>query len=95
MFDLLKKVVPLPRFNIFFTCAILIKFLYPPWSIGIIHIYCMIGDVCKDLVDTDIVQVLLKHATNDNLQQDVKRNAVLCLARLATGNERYISSFSL
>jgi hypothetical protein len=49
---------------------------------------CYVGEVCKLLVSTNIVKDLLKHATNDSLNQDVKRNAVLCLAKLATGDPR-------
>ncbi|XP_031569228.1 tetratricopeptide repeat protein 12-like [Actinia tenebrosa] len=48
-----------------------------------------IDEVCQQLVDTNIVQDLLRHATNDRLNQDVKRNAVLCLAKLATGDLRH------
>lgn len=57
--------------------------------------FLLLGVVCEHLLDTDIVQILLKHATNDDLQQDVKRNAVLCLARLATGHERLALLFFL
>ena len=36
-----------------------------------------------------VVEILLKHATNDKLSNDVKQNAAICLAKLATSDERY------
>ena len=36
-----------------------------------------------------MVEILLKHATNDKLSNDVKQNAAICLAKLATSDERY------
>ena len=36
-----------------------------------------------------VVEILLKHATNDKLSNDVKQNAAICLAKLATADERY------
>ena len=36
-----------------------------------------------------VVEILLKHATNDELSNDVKQNAAICLAKLATADKRY------
>ena len=36
-----------------------------------------------------VVEILLKHATNDQLSNDVKQNAAICLAKLATSDKRY------
>ena len=35
------------------------------------------------------MEILLKHATNDELSNDVKQNAAICLAKLATADKRY------
>lgn len=37
-----------------------------------------------------VVEILLKHATNDKLSNDVKQNAAICLAKLATSDERHL-----
>ncbi|KAK2566699.1 Tetratricopeptide repeat protein 12 [Acropora cervicornis] len=37
-----------------------------------------------------VVEILLKHATNDKLSNDVKQNAAICLAKLATSDERLL-----
>lgn len=39
--------------------------------------------------DNGVVEILLKHATNDELSKDVKQNAAICLAKLATSDKRY------
>ena len=36
-----------------------------------------------------LVEILLKHATNDKLSNDVKQNSAICLAKLATADRRY------
>lgn len=36
-----------------------------------------------------VVEILLKHATNDELSNDAKQNAAICLAKLATADKRY------
>lgn len=38
-----------------------------------------------------VVEILLKHATSDELSSDVKQNAAICLAKLATADKRYES----
>ena len=50
--------------------------------------FCSSGEVCKQIPDQDVVKTLLKHATNDTLSQDVKQNAAICLAKLATGDPK-------
>lgn len=35
-----------------------------------------------------VVEILLKHATNEKLSNEVKQNAAICLAKLATADER-------
>lgn len=40
-------------------------------------------------VDSGVVEILLKHATDDELSNDVKQNAAICLAKLATADKRY------
>lgn len=37
-----------------------------------------------------VVEILLKHATNDQLSNDVKQNAAICLAKLATSDKRHL-----
>ena len=39
-----------------------------------------------------VVEILLKHATDDELSNDVKQNAAICLAKLATADKRYSKS---
>ena len=36
-----------------------------------------------------VVEILLKHATNDELSNEVKQNSAICLAKLATADKRY------
>ena len=36
-----------------------------------------------------VIEILLKHATSDELSSDVKQNAAICLAKLATADKRY------
>jgi len=38
------------------------------------------------------VEILLKHATDDELSNDVKQNAAICLAKLATADKRYCNT---
>lgn len=40
--------------------------------------------------DNGVVEILLKHATNDELSKDVKQNAAICLAKLATSDKRHL-----
>ncbi|XP_078379165.1 tetratricopeptide repeat protein 12-like [Oculina patagonica] len=37
-----------------------------------------------------VVEILLKHATNDELSNDVKQNSAICLAKLATADKRHL-----
>ncbi|XP_073255098.1 tetratricopeptide repeat protein 12-like isoform X1 [Porites lutea] len=37
-----------------------------------------------------VVEILLKHATNEKLSNEVKQNAAICLAKLATADERHL-----
>ena len=36
-----------------------------------------------------VVEILLKHATNDELSNEVKQNSAICLAKLAKADKRY------
>jgi len=37
-----------------------------------------------------VVEILLKHATNDELSNEVKQNSAICLAKLATADKRHL-----
>ena len=63
-----------------------------PWWIGVEFIDCFFitEEVTNHLAEVnDVVETLLKHATNDKLSNDVKQNAAICLAKLATSDGRY------
>ncbi|XP_048588558.1 tetratricopeptide repeat protein 12 isoform X2 [Nematostella vectensis] len=52
----------------------------------------LLGEVCRKLVATEVVQILLRNATNDKFSVDVRHNAVLCLAKLASGDSRHLDT---
>ena len=50
--------------------------------------FLLLGEACQQLIGTEIVKTLLKHSTNEDLCADAKKNAAICLAKLATGDSR-------
>ena len=64
---------------------------WPP----IVYFYLNSEEVSQHLAGVSgVVELLLKHATNDKLSNDVKQNAAICLAKLATSDKRYGDIFS-
>ena len=54
-------------------------------------IFLVTEEVSQHLAGVNgVVEILLKHATNDELSTHIKQNAAICLAKLAASDKRYI-----
>ncbi len=58
------------------------------------EVFCLVTEeVSQHLAGVSgVVEILLKHATNDELSNDVKQNSAICLAKLATADKRYCNT---